>query len=106
MSPEGCGCVGAVRRYLRTLAQGPPPDALCSLPSASAGGLALSPLPGLPSEAVAVRRRVVGPAGVAAGLLLVAGAAAGCGAEASTPQPTSSTAEATTSTAQETTTTA
>ena len=53
-----------------------------------------------------MRRRVVGPAGVAAGLLLVAGAAAGCGAEASTPQPTSSTAEATTSTAQETTTTA
>lgn len=52
-----------------------------------------------------MRRRVVGPASVAAGLLLVAGAAAGCGAEASTPEATPTSAEATTSTAAEATTT-
>jgi hypothetical protein len=38
-----------------------------------------------------LRRRVLGPASIAAGLLLVAGTAAGCGAEASTPQAASST---------------
>lgn len=50
-------------------------------------------------------RRVVGPASLAAGLLLVAGATAGCGAEASTPQATTSSVDPTTSTAAETTTT-
>jgi hypothetical protein len=53
-----------------------------------------------------VRRRLVRPAGVAAGLLLVAGAAAGCGAEASPTEPTSTTAAGTTSTAEATTSTA
>ena len=52
------------------------------------------------------RRRVAGPASIAAGVLLLAVAAAGCGAEAS-PQPAPTTTEAagTTSTAAESTTT-